>query len=235
MTRRAKTPRSAETGTFSIVARCKRTGDFGVASATAAHCVGAFLPYALEGVGAVATQAWVNVNLGYQGMELMRAGLPAKASLEALLSEDTGRARRQVVAIDSGSVFGYTGEECTEAKGHLLGEDFGVAGNILADVSVLQSMSDAYRKSKGDIGHRLIAALEAGQAAGGDSRGKLSSVLLVASTKPKLYHDLRVDMSDQPVPSLRRLYEECKRTQEEYGDSDDDGEVIRKRVPRVQK
>lgn len=234
MTPRARTPGSTETGTFSIVARCKRTGDFGVASATAAHCVGAFLPYALEGVGAIATQAWVNVNLGYQGVELMRMGLSAKAALETLLSQDPGRARRQVVAIDSASVFGYTGEECTEAKGHFLGEDFGVAGNILADVSVLQSMSDAYRKSKGDIGHRLITALEAGQAAGGDSRGKLSAVLLVASAKPKLYHDLRVDMSDQPVPSLRRLYEECKSTQEEYGDSDDDGEVIRKRVPRVQ-
>jgi len=224
----------AETGTFSIVARCKKTGDFGVASSTAAYCVGAFLPFALEGVGAVATQAWVNVNLGYQGIELMRAGLSANGALEILLTEDQGRARRQVLAVDVRSVFGYTGDECTEAKGHLLGEDFGVAGNILADASVLESMADAFRKSKGDICHRLIAALEAGQAAGGDSRGKISAVLLVASSKPQLYHDLRVDMSDQPVAALRLLYEECKRVQEEYGESEADGEVLRKRVPRVQ-
>jgi len=186
-------------------------------------------------VGAVATQAWVNVNLGYQGIELMRAGLTAKGALEILLAEDPGRAKRQVLAVDLRSVFGYTGEECTDAKGHLLEEDFGVAGNILADTSVLQKMADAFKGSKGDISHRLITALEAGQAAGGDSRGKISAVLLVASSRPQLCHNLRVDMSDQPVAALRHLYEECRRVQEEYGDSEGDGEVLLKRVPRVQR
>ncbi len=223
-----------ELGTFSIVARCQRTGDFGVASATAAPCVGAFLPFALEGVGAIATQAWVNVNLGYQGLELIRLGLPVRTALESLLSSDPGRARRQVIGVDSQSVHGYTGSGCTDAKGHLLGDDFAVAGNILTSTSVLEKMKEAFKKSRGELGHRLIAALEAGQGAGGDHRGKTSSVLLVASSRPKLCNNLRVDMSADPLPALRRLYEECKRVQEEYGEEDfEEGEVLRLRVPRL--
>ncbi|MGQ9587753.1 MAG: DUF1028 domain-containing protein [Thermoplasmata archaeon] len=223
-------------GTFSIVARCRKKGDFGVASATAAQCVGAFLPFAQEGVGAIATQAWVNVNLGYQGLELMRQGLSPKAALEALLAEDRGRARRQAIAIDARSCFGYTGEECTEAKGHILGDDFAVAGNILTDRSVLDAMAESFKKSKGELSSRLLLALEAGQIAGGDRRGKASSVLLVASSRPKLYHNIRVDSHDNPVTELRRIYEECVRIQNEYGDEDEGelGEVLRPKVLRVQ-
>jgi uncharacterized Ntn-hydrolase superfamily protein len=226
--------RPMQRGTFSIVARCKKSGDFGVASATAAPCVGALLPFAQEGVGAIATQAWVNVNLGYVGLELMRSGLSAKNAIEALLVEDLGRQKRQVIAIDSESVFGYTGKECTEAKGHILGDDYAVAGNILADKRVLESMVETFLKSKGELSSRLLKVIEAGQAAGGDHRGKMSSALLVASCRPRIYHDVRVDFNDDPVSELRRIYDECVRLQEEYGD-DDGGEELRIRVSRVQR
>lgn len=221
-----------EVGTFSIVARSRKTGDFGVASATAAPCVGAFLPWALEGVGAIATQAWVNVNLGYQGLELVRSGLGIEAALGALLAEDAGRARRQVIGIDGKSVFGFTGEDCSEEKGHILGEDFVVAGNILADRRVLDEMAADFKKSRGEFVVRLLQALEAGQRAGGDKRGKMSSALLVVSPKPKLYHDLRVDMSQDPVKDLRSLFDRCQQLQEEYGD-DDEEEVLRYRIGKV--
>jgi uncharacterized Ntn-hydrolase superfamily protein len=223
-----------ETGTFSIVARDRKTGDFGVGSATAAPCVGAFLPYAMEDVGAIATQAWVNVNLGHQGLELMRSGLGVNAALEALLSEDPGREKRQLIGIDGSSVFGHTGKECTEAKGHVLGNDFAVAGNILADRRVLEAMAEEFKRSRGELAHRILQVIEAGQEAGGDRRGKMSTALLVASHKPKLYHDLRIDMHANPVRELRTIFEKCERLQEEYGD-EEDGEVLKLRVARVQR
>ncbi len=153
-------------GTFSIVARDKRSGDFGVASATAAPCVGAMLPYAMEGVGAIATQAWVNVNLGYIGLQVMRSGIPVKAALEALLSDDDGRERRQVIGIDELGVFGHTGDECTDAKGHIIGKDFAVAGNILSSKDVLDEMVLTFKASKGDLSDRLLRVLETGERTG---------------------------------------------------------------------
>lgn len=216
------------------MARNRKSGDFGVATATAAPCVGALLPFAQEGVGAIATQAWVNVNLGHQGLELMRAGLTVKSALECLLADDPGREKRQVIGIDPEGVFGFTGTECTEAKGHMIGDDFAVAGNILADKRVLDAMVQAFRHSKGELSARLLTVIEAGQSAGGDSRGKRSSALLVSSSKPRIYNDLRVDYHDDPVRELRRIYEKCVELQAEYGE-DDDGEDLRIRVPRVRR
>lgn len=212
--------------TFSIVARSAKEGEFGVASATAAPCVGAMLPFASERVGAIATQAWVNVNLGFHGIRLMQSGLSAGAAIEALLSEDKGRDRRQVIGIGRDSVFGYTGSECAGAKGHLLGKDFAVAGNVLAGEDVLETMASAFKAAKGELGERLVRVLEAGQRAGGDSRGKLSAVVLIASPSPKLWHDLRVDMHPSPVDELRKVFDAAKIMQEELGD-DEDGEVLR--------
>lgn len=223
-----------ERGTFSIVARDKKTGEFGVGSATAAPCVGAFLPWAEAGVGAIATQAWVNVNLGYQGLALMRTGMSVKAALEALLSEDVGRERRQVIGVDSASCFGFTGEDCTGEKAHFLHDDFAVAGNILTSEKVLVSMVESFRKAKGELSHRIMSAVVSGQEAGGDRRGKMSATLLVASNRPKLYHDLRIDSSSDPVKDLVALYGKCKRLQDEFGD-DDDGEVLAPKVAKVTK
>lgn len=220
-------------GTFSIVARDKRTGDYGVASTTAAPCIGAFLPFALEGVGAIATQAWVNVNLGFQGLVLMAQGLSVKAALESLLSADEGRARRQVIGIDAKSSYGFTGDECSDSKGHILGDEFAVAGNILVSKRVLEVMAESFKKSKGELPHRLLDALVAGQEMGGDKRGKMSAALLVASSKPKLYHDLRVDLNDRPLDELRRIFRECEKMQEEYGI--DNSEVLRYRFATVRK
>ncbi len=205
-----------------------------MATATAAPCVGALLPFAQIGVGAIATQAWVNVNLGFVGLELMRTGLPVSLALDALLKEDSGRARRQVIGIDAKTVFGYTGAECTDAKGHLIGDDFAVAGNILADGRVLEVMAETFRKSKGEISSRLLSVIESGQAAGGDHRGKMSAALLVASSKPKVFHNIRVDMDADPVGALRRIFDECVRLQAEFGE-DDEGEELRFRVSRVQR
>ncbi len=218
-------------GTFSIVARDGRSGDFGVASATAAPCVGALLPYALHGVGAIATQAWVNVNLGFLGLQMMQKGVSVRSALEALLADDTGSKKRQVIGIDKDNVFAFTGSGCTEAKGHLAGQDFAVAGNILADIRVLEAVAQAFRKSKGELSYRLLVAIEAGQASGGDSRGKMSSTLLVTSSKPRIYNNLRVDLHDNPVRELRRIYEKCVELQAEYGDDDD--EELEPRVSRV--
>lgn len=212
--------------TFSIVARSVREGEFGVASATAAPCVGAMLPYAMPKVGAIATQAWVNVNLGHHGIRLMQSGLSAQTALEALLSEDEGRERRQVIGVGADSVFGFTGSECGEAKGHLLGRDFAVAGNILTSGDVLETMAATFKSSKGELGERLMRTLEAGQRAGGDSRGKVSAVLLIASPRPQLWHNLRVDMHSSPVEELRRIFDAAKIMQEELGE-DEDGEVLR--------
>ena len=221
-------------GTFSIVARCKKTGDFGVATSTAVPCVGAMLPFAEEGVGAIATQAWVNVNLGYQGLELMRRGLSVRAAIEALLSEDKGRSRRQVIGIDPKSTFGHTGDECDDTKGQILADDFAVAGNMLVGNKVIEAMADSYRKSKGELSLRLLSAVEAGQAAGGDSRGKVSAALLVASAKPMLFHNIRVDYSSDPVRELKRIHDKCVELEDEY--ADDMGITdLRRRITRVQK
>jgi len=216
--------------TFSIVARSARDGEFGVASATAAPCVGAMLPFAARGVGAIATQAWVNVNLGHHGLRLMRSGLSIGTAIEALLSEDEGRERRQVIGVGKTSVFGFTGSDCTSPKGHLVERDFAVAGNILSSEGVLESMVSTFKASKGDLGERLIRSLEAGDRAGGDSRGKMSAVLLISSEKPLLWHDLRVDMHDSPVEELRRIFDAVKVLQAELED-DGDGEVLRVRPP----
>lgn len=221
-------------GTFSIVARCKETGDFGVASATGVPCVGALVPFAQEGVGAVATQAWTNVNLGHQGLQLMGMGISVKEAMEALLREDKGKEKRQVIAVDPTSCFGFTGKDCTEAKGHIIGSDFAVAGNILTSNKVLENMKAAFESSIGELGHRILTSLEAGAAAGGDQRGKMSAVLLVASAKPKLYHDIRIDLHTDPVAELRRVYEECVRTQEEYSEGDMHWD-LRAKISRVQK
>lgn len=184
------------------------------------------LPFAVESVGAIATQAWVNVSLGHHGLRLMRSGLAAGTALEALLSEDEGRQRRQVIGIGRDSVFGFTGSECTGAKGHITAKDFAVAGNILAGEDVIQSMAASFKASRGELGERLMRAIEAGLRAGGDSRGKTSAVLLIASRKPKLWHDIRVDMHPSPVEELRRIFDAAKVLQDELGD-DEDGEVLR--------
>lgn len=195
--------------TFSIMARCPTTGDLGIAISTAVAAVGGRCPYVKLGVGAIATQSHTNVMLGINGLRLLELGLTPEHALGVLLEEDEGRDLRQVGAVDAlGRRFGYTGSKCVEWAGHIVGEEFVVAGNMLVGRETIEAMADSFRSSEGEFSERLLRALEAGQKAGGDKRGRVSAALLVASKEPKRYHDLRVDDHPNPVAELRRIYDE---------------------------
>ena len=194
--------------TFSITARCPATGDLGVAISTAVPAGGQRCPHVKLGVGTIATQSYTNVMLGINGLRLLELGLTPERALSALLEEDEGRELRQVAAIDAlGRCFGYTGSKCVEWAGHIVGEEFVVAGNMLVGPETIEAMARVFRGSEGELSERLLVALEAGQGAGGDKRGRVSASLLVASREPKRYHDLRVDDHSDPVAELRRIYD----------------------------
>lgn len=198
--------------TFSIVARDPVTGDLGVAVQSKFLAVGAVVPWARAGVGAVATQAWANVTYGPRGLELLAAGYSADEVVARLTGEDPGRAERQVGIVDSqGRAVTFTGERCIPWAGGVVGEGFCCQGNILVGPEVVQAMADAYRSTSGTFAHRLVTALEAGQAAGGDSRGQQSAAILIVREGGGYgggndrYIDLRVDDHPQPIAELRRL------------------------------
>ncbi|GBD15193.1 hypothetical protein HRbin26_00079 [bacterium HR26] len=198
--------------TFSIVARDPVTGDLGVTVQSKFLAVGAVVPWARAGVGAVATQAWANVTYGPRGLELLAAGYSADEVVARLTGEDPGRAERQVGIVDSqGRAATFTGERCIPWAGGVVGEGFCCQGNILVGPEVVQAMADAYRSTSGTFAHRLITALEAGQAAGGDSRGQQSAAILIVREGGGYgggndrYIDLRVDDHPQPIAELRRL------------------------------
>ncbi len=206
--------------TFSIIARDPKSASFGIAVCTAVPCVGALVPHAKSGVGAVATQSYVNVDLGRDGLKLLDLGMSPRAALEGLLADDPGAALRQVAAIDAqGRTFAYSGKDCVEWFGSREGTDYSVQGNMLAGQAVVDAMAGAFESAAGaPLSVRLLAALEAGQAAGGDKRGRQSAALLVTPavvTKgaPVEFDlaayalDIRVDEHPDPVPELRRIFE----------------------------
>jgi len=209
-----------ELNTFSIVAREGETGAFGVAVATARPSVGSLVPW-VSLKGAVATQARVNTELGRQGLLLLAEGVSVDVALSSLLWKDRDREIRQVHGVDGERAFCHTGAECVSWCGHEEGPDFTVAGNMLAGPDVIAAMARTFRKSDGELAARLLLALEAGQAAGGDKRGKQSAALLVASPEPRMYHNLRVDDHGDPVGELRRIYElvveHSRQIEREYG------------------
>ncbi|MBS1253269.1 MAG: hypothetical protein MAG451_02318 [Anaerolineales bacterium] len=207
--------------TFSIAARCSDEGSFGVAVSTARPNVGSLVPF-VSFEGAIATQARVNTDLGGKGLALLQAGVSIEIALETLLQTDPGRELRQLHGVDTGGAFAFTGEECVEWAGHHIGDDFTVAGNMLAGPEVVEAMAAAFEASEDlELSERLVRALEAGQEAGGDKRGKQSAALLVAGPEPRLYHNLRVDDHADPVAELRRVYEVCveqsRQIEQEYG------------------
>jgi len=195
--------------TFSIAARCKRTGMFGVAVSTAVPGVGSLCPFARAGVGAVATQSWVNPYLGIDGLRLMTQGLRAPAALERLLAEDPGRDVRQVGLVDrNGESAAWSGPDCVPWFGHIIGPDFAAQGNMLVGEETVRAMAAAFQRAEAlDLPERLLVALEGGQAAGGDKRGKQSAAMLVVNTEEYPYCDLRVDDHPDPIPELRRVFE----------------------------
>jgi uncharacterized Ntn-hydrolase superfamily protein len=194
--------------TFSIVARCPRSGQLGVAVSTAVPAVGAMCPFVRAGVGAVSTQSWVNPYLALHSLDMMATGTPGPQALEAVLMRDDARHLRQVGAVDaSGRASAWSGQGCTGWFGHLIGDGFAVQGNMLVGEATLTEMARAFGASAGvELAERLLLAMEAGQAAGGDKRGRQSAALLVHSTEDYPLVDLRVDEHAYPVVELRRVY-----------------------------
>jgi len=201
--------------TFSIVARCAKTSALGVCVATAVPAVGSVVPHAEEGVGAIATQASTEVSYGIKGLQLLKMGFSPQTALDAMLKEDKDREIRQVIIIDKdGRTAAFTGKKTVDWKGHLVGKNYAVAGNMLVGSKVIEAMAETFENSDEELAERLMKALEAGQKAGGDKRGKVSAVLLVVGerkveTRPFL--DLRVDEHQDSVKELRRIYEAYKR------------------------
>ncbi len=209
--------------TFSIAARCPAEGSYGVAVSTARPNVGSLVPF-VSLHGAIATQARVNTDLGRKGLALLEAGVEIQIALEALLQMDKDREIRQLHGVDARGSFVFTGSQCVEWAGHRAGEHYTVAGNMLTGPEVIDAMAEAYEAAEregAELSERLLRALEAGQKAGGDKRGKQSAALLVASPDPRWYHNLRVDDHADPVAELRRIYdlvvEHSKRIEQEYG------------------
>jgi uncharacterized Ntn-hydrolase superfamily protein len=196
--------------TWSIIARDRATGTFGVAIATRFFAVGALCPHAASGVGALSTQALVNPHYGKQGLDLLRAGMAAPEAVKRLVAPDEGREHRQLHIIDSAGRIGqHTGAQCVDWAGAVAGDGFSVAGNMLANERVVQETARAFRESAKSFPEKLIAALEAGEAAGGDKRGKQSAALLICSTEDYPELNLRVDDHADPLLELRRLYDKA--------------------------
>jgi uncharacterized Ntn-hydrolase superfamily protein len=200
--------------TFSIVARDDATGEMGVAVQSHWFSVGSIVTWAEAGVGAVATQSFVDPGYGARGLELMKKGATAKAALDQLVAADKTPDGRQVAMVDArGAVSAYTGKSAIAFAGHRVGRGYSVQANLMANDSVWPAMATAFEAAKGDLADRMLAALEAGQLAGGDVRGKQSAAILIVGAtntgRPwvgadRLF-DLRVDDHPEPMTELRRL------------------------------
>ncbi len=198
--------------TFSIVGRDPENGDLGVAVQSKFFAVGAVVPWAKAGVGAVATQSWTNTTYGTKGLELLEDGLSAQQTLDRLVAHDDGRSQRQVGIIDAdGNVANYTGDECMEWAGARSGENYTAQGNLLTGEAVVDAMGEVFEETEGELAEKLMAALIAGQENGGDRRGQQAAALLVVRDNGgeggfnDRYIDLRVDDHKQPIKELHRL------------------------------
>jgi uncharacterized Ntn-hydrolase superfamily protein len=193
--------------TWSIIARDPATGDFGIAVATKFFAVGARVPHVAAGVGAVATQALATQFYGTEGLRLLKSGSAPDEVIARLTAGDAGREHRQVHVMGrDGRIAAHTGAECIDWCGHLQGEGFSLAGNMLAGGRVLDDTAAAYRANAAlPFPRRLIAALKAGEAAGGDKRGKQSAALVIYSEEEWADLDLRVDDHVDPLAELERL------------------------------
>ena len=198
--------------TYSIVACDAATGEMGVAVQSHWFSVGSVVSWAEAGVGAIATQALVNVSFGLRGLELLKQGKTAAQAVDELVASDEGRDVRQLAIVDArGNVAAHTGMRCIPQAGHIVGEGFSVQANMMLNDRVWPAMAKAFRESKGHLAERMIVALEAAQDAGGDIRGQQSAAILVVRTQSTgdawedRLVDLRVEDNPEPVKELRRL------------------------------
>jgi uncharacterized Ntn-hydrolase superfamily protein len=200
--------------TFSIVAFDPTNGDLAIAVASRFLAVGAVVPYARAGVGAIATQAFANTRWGPRGLELLREGKDPRQTIARLHAEDVQAdvARRQVGIVDArGRAATFSGNECTEWAGGRAGQHYTCQGNILSGPEVVSALAEAFEGATGDLAQRVVTALHAGQAAGGDRRGQQSAALLVVRDGAGFrggndrYIDIRVDDHVQPLAELDRL------------------------------
>lgn len=205
-------PGLVPSGTFSIVARDPATGEWGVAAASRFLAVGAVVPWARAGAGAIAIQSFANPAYGPQGLELLAGGLSAREVVDRLVAGDPERELRQVGVVDAaGRAANFTGAKCVPWAGGVTGDDFACQGNLLAGRRVVEAMAATFRKSAGPLAFRLVEALKAGQREGGDSRGKQSAALLVVRERggyggrSDRMVDLRVDDHPEPIAELERL------------------------------
>ena len=199
--------------TFSIAARCPRTGMLGVATSSKALAAAGMVPYCQTGIGAIASQSFVNPYLGIDGLELLEHGLTAERAIERLIEGDPGRDLRQLAIVDKeGRTAAYTGDRCIPWAGHVSGAGYVCLGNILAGEDVVKAMARSFETTLvEELPERLILALEAGQDAGGDRRGRQSAGITVVAEETYPLCDLRVDDHSDPVPELRRVFEVYKR------------------------
>jgi uncharacterized Ntn-hydrolase superfamily protein len=193
--------------TWSIIARDSSTGQFGIAVATRFFAVGACVPHIAAGIGGIATQALVNPYYGIDGLKLLREGRKPREVVETLIAADVGRESRQLHIMDAGGqIAAHTGSECVDWCGHIEGNGFSIAGNMLAGARVLDDTANTYLANDNlPFPQRLIAAMRSGEAAGGDKRGKQSAALLIYGDEEWSDLDLRVDDHIDPLAELERL------------------------------
>ena len=193
--------------TWSIIARDNATGQFGIAVATRFFAVGARVPHIAARIGGIATQALVNPYYGIDGLRLLREGRAPRDIVETLIAADAGHASRQLHIMDAGGrIAAYTGTDCVDWCGHLQGDGFSIAGNMLAGGRVLDDTAETYLAHEAmPFAQRLIAAMKSGEAAGGDKRGKQSAALLIYGEEDWSDLDLRVDDHIDPLAELERL------------------------------
>lgn len=200
--------------TWSIIAQDAQTGQFGIAVATKFFAVGARVPHVAAHLGGIATQALVNPYYGIDGLKLLREGREPRNIVETLIATDAGRESRQLHIMDaSGRIASHTGRECVDWCGHIEGNGFSIAGNMLAGARVLDDTAQTYIANQSlPFARRLIAAMRAGEAAGGDKRGKQSAALLIYGEEEWSDLDLRVDDHADPLAELERLEQvSCER------------------------
>jgi uncharacterized Ntn-hydrolase superfamily protein len=198
--------------TYSIVARDSVTGEMGVAVQSHWFSVGSVVCWAEAGVGAVATQSLVNISFGPRGIELLKQGKDTKEVITLLVESDEGRDFRQLAIVDAnGNVAAYTGQKCIPCAGHMIGKQFSVQANLMLNERIWPAMEQAYRDADGPLAERMIAALEAGEAEGGDIRGRQSAAILIVrgESTGKIWEDrlidLRVEDHTAPVQEIKRL------------------------------